>query len=182
MRFLRYSYATEINGYVDHEKLDGLETQIQFMADNVGQFCLALFVNRDDTSTDEDEDDTNSDEDEDDIYIVVDEDEDDTSSDEDDILSKPPYLLCLIVLVELEMKKIFLGELKASKFSQSRTFKDKKLPKGFSYYLRNLLVYLRNEKLKNFPTDVTATITSMCNRVLVFYLVMCQIMLLMAIA
>ncbi|MCD7464723.1 hypothetical protein HAX54_053289 [Datura stramonium] len=156
MRFLRYSYATEINGYVDHEKLDGLETQIQFMADNVGQFCLALFVNRDDTSTDEDEDDTNSDEDEDDIYIVVDEDEDDTSSDEDDILSKPPYLLCLIVLVELEMKKIFLGELKASKFSQSRTFKDKKLPKGFSYYLRNLLVYLRNEKLKNFPTDVTA--------------------------
>ncbi|MCE0481070.1 hypothetical protein HAX54_038467 [Datura stramonium] len=76
-------------------------------------------------------------------------------SDEDDVLSEPRYLLCLIVLVELEMKKIFLGELMASKFSQSRTFKDKKLPKSL-YYLRKLLVYLRNEKLKNFPTDVTA--------------------------
>ncbi|KAK4737811.1 hypothetical protein R3W88_001508 [Solanum pinnatisectum] len=72
MRFLRYLYSTEINGY--------------FMAENVGHFCLALWVN-------EDEDD-----------------------------SKLSYLLFLIVLVELEMKKIFLCELKASKFAQSRNY------------------------------------------------------------
>ncbi|MCD7473274.1 hypothetical protein HAX54_015053 [Datura stramonium] len=122
MGFLRYLYATEINGYVDHEKLKGLETQIQLMADNVGQFCLGIFLNED----------------------------------KEDFSNKPPYLLCQIVLVELQMRKIFLSELMASKFSQSRTFKDKKLPKGFSYYLRDLLLYLRNEKLKNFPTNVTA--------------------------
>ncbi|MCD7464720.1 hypothetical protein HAX54_053286 [Datura stramonium] len=126
MRFLRYLYVSEINGYVDHEKLESLETQIQFMADNVGRLCFCFWVHRY-----EDEDDDNN-------------------------LSKPQYLLGLIVLVELEMKKIFLGELKTSKFTQSRTFKDKKLPKGFSYYLRNLLLYLRNEKLKNFLTNVTA--------------------------
>ncbi|MCD7464725.1 hypothetical protein HAX54_053291 [Datura stramonium] len=117
--FLRYLYAKEINGYVDHEKLEGLETRIQFMADNVGQFCLALSINRDDIYIDEDKEDTDEDEDGDDTN---------TDSDEDDVLSEPRYLLCLIVLVELEMKKIFLGELMASK----------------------------NEKLKNFPTDVTA--------------------------
>ncbi|KAF3642972.1 hypothetical protein FXO38_20829 [Capsicum annuum] len=55
----------------------------------------------------------------------------DAAESEDDIFNKPPYLLCLIVLVELEMKKIFLGELQASKFTQSKIFKDKKLPKGF---------------------------------------------------
>ncbi|PHT51950.1 hypothetical protein CQW23_06412 [Capsicum baccatum] len=32
----------------------------------------------------------------------------DAAESEDDIFNKPPYLLCLIVLVELEMKKIFL--------------------------------------------------------------------------
>ncbi|MCD7473276.1 hypothetical protein HAX54_015055 [Datura stramonium] len=54
------------------------------------------------------------------------------------------------------MKKIFLGELKASKFTQSRIFKDKKLPKGFSHHLHSLLMYLRNKKLENFPNNVTA--------------------------
>ncbi|KAM3326131.1 hypothetical protein P3S67_001257 [Capsicum chacoense] len=122
MRFLRYLYVSEINGYIDHEKLESLETRIQFMAGNVGQFCLALSV----------------------------------VGDKDDIFSKPPYLLCLIVLVELEIKKIFLGELKTSKFTQSRTFKDKKLPKGFSHHLRSLLVYLRNKKLENFPNSVSS--------------------------
>ncbi|KAH0664024.1 hypothetical protein KY284_028955 [Solanum tuberosum] len=70
--------------------------------------------------------------------------------------NKPPYLLCLIVLVELEMKKIFLGELKASKFTQSRTFKDNKLPKGLSHHLHSLLMYLKNKKLENFPNYVSA--------------------------
>ncbi|KAJ8574227.1 hypothetical protein K7X08_026032 [Anisodus acutangulus] len=109
-----------------------------------------------DEDEDEDEDDTNIDEDEDDTNS--DEDEDDTDSDEveDDILSKPPYLLCLIVLVELEMKKIFLGELKASKFTQSTTFKEIKLPKGFSHHLNSLLVYLRNKQLENFPNNISA--------------------------
>ncbi|MCD7473277.1 hypothetical protein HAX54_015056 [Datura stramonium] len=78
MRFLRYLYVSEINGYVDHEKLESLETQIQFMADNVGRLCFCFWVHRY-----EDEDDDNN-------------------------LSKPQYLLGLIVLVELEMKKIFL--------------------------------------------------------------------------
>ncbi|OIS98991.1 putative late blight resistance protein -like r1a-6 [Nicotiana attenuata] len=126
MRFLRYLYATEMNGYIDHEKLEGLETRIRFMADNVGQFCFSLWI------LDEDEDDLNN------------------------ILSKPPYLLCLIMLVELEMKKIFRGELKGSKFTQSRTFKDKKLPKGFLHHLRALLVYLSNKILDNFPINVSA--------------------------
>uniref|UniRef100_M1AS81 Tospovirus resistance protein C n=1 Tax=Solanum tuberosum TaxID=4113 RepID=M1AS81_SOLTU len=79
-----------------------------------------------------------------------------SKEDENDISRKPCYLLFLVVLVELEMQKIILGELKASKFAQSRIFKDKILPKGFSYHLRNLLVYLRNEKLKKLPTNVTA--------------------------
>ncbi|XP_055814002.1 putative late blight resistance protein homolog R1A-3 isoform X2 [Solanum dulcamara] len=131
MRFLRYLYATEINGYVDHEKLKCLETRIQFMADKVGQLCLTISV-----------------------YVVADKAEYDIS--ECDRLNKPPYLLCLIKLVELEMKKIFLTELKASKFTQSRTFKDKKLPKGFSHHLHSLLVYLRNKKLENFPNNVSA--------------------------
>nr|XP_033509296.1 putative late blight resistance protein homolog R1B-12 [Nicotiana tomentosiformis] len=126
MSFFRYLYATEMNGYIDHEKLEGLETRIRFMADNVGQFCFSLWI------LDEDEDDLNN------------------------ILSKPPYLLCLIMLVELEMKKIFRGELKGSKFTQSRTFKDKKLPKGFLHHLRTLLVYLSNIILENFPNNVSA--------------------------
>nr|XP_016434516.1 PREDICTED: putative late blight resistance protein homolog R1A-3 [Nicotiana tabacum] len=125
MRFLRYLYAKEINSYIDHEKLEGLETRIQFMADNVGQLCLALWLN---------------------------EDGDDTTH----IEGMPPYLLSLVVLVELEMKKIFLCELKASKFSQSRNFKDKKLPKGFSHHLYNLLVCLRKQKFKNFHSNVSA--------------------------
>ncbi|XP_055814001.1 putative late blight resistance protein homolog R1A-3 [Solanum dulcamara] len=119
MRFLRYLYATEINGYVDHEKLECLETRIKFMADNVVQLCLAYFERH-------------------------------------EYMNKPPYLLCLIKLVEREMEKIFLTELKASKFTQSRTFKDKKLPKGFSHHLHSLLVYLRNKKLENFPNNVSA--------------------------
>ncbi|KAH0654771.1 hypothetical protein KY285_029653 [Solanum tuberosum] len=79
-----------------------------------------------------------------------------SKEDENDISRKPCYLLFLVVLVELEMQKIILGELKTSKFAQSRTFKDKILPKGFSYHLCNLLEYLRNEKLKKLPTNVTA--------------------------
>ncbi|PHT39210.1 hypothetical protein CQW23_22783 [Capsicum baccatum] len=114
MRFLRYLYGTEINGCVGHEKLKGLRTQIQLMAENVGHFYLSLF------------------------------------GDEDHTLVS--YCLCLIVLVELEMKKIFCGELKASKFTQSKTFREKKLPKGFSHHLNSLLVYLRNKKLKNFAS------------------------------
>ncbi|KAF3630152.1 putative late blight resistance protein -like protein R1B-14 isoform 2 [Capsicum annuum] len=124
MRFLRYLYATEINGYVNHEKLECLETRIHFMANNVGQFCLAVLV--------------------------------EVAESEDDIFNKPPYLLCLIVLVELEMKKIFLGELQASKFTQSKIFKDKKLPKGFSHQLHSLLMYLKNKKLENFPNNIAA--------------------------
>ncbi|KAK4706852.1 hypothetical protein R3W88_033569 [Solanum pinnatisectum] len=147
MRFLSYLYATEINGYVDHEKLEFLETRIQFMANNVEQFCRSF-------STDE--------------------------QDEDVILDKPPYLLCLIVLVELEMKNIVLGELKASKFTQSRTFKDKKLPKGLSHHLHNLLTYLKNKKLENFPNNVsTRNIDVAIEFLLVFLNADCQIMLLM---
>ncbi|KAH0742608.1 hypothetical protein KY290_030601 [Solanum tuberosum] len=86
----------------------------------------------------------------------MDSEETDSKEDENDISRKPCYLLFLVVLVELEMQKIILGELKASKFAQSRIFKDKILPKEFSYHLRNLLVYLRNEKLKKLPTNVTA--------------------------
>ncbi|KAG5598545.1 hypothetical protein H5410_029915 [Solanum commersonii] len=122
MRFLGYLYATEINGFVDHEKLEFLETQIQFMANNVEQFCRSFSIDEED---------------------------------EDFILDKPPYLLCLIVLVELEMKKIFLGELKASKFTQSRTFKDNKLPKGLSHHLQTiefLLVFL-NADVSNHAID-----------------------------
>ncbi|KAH0668907.1 hypothetical protein KY289_023400 [Solanum tuberosum] len=52
---------------------------------------------------------------------------------------EPPYVLFLVVLVELEMKKIFLSELKASKFTRSRTFKDKKLLKIFPRHLRSPL-------------------------------------------
>ncbi|KAH0634515.1 hypothetical protein KY284_037301 [Solanum tuberosum] len=132
LRFLTYLYATEINGYVNHEKLECLETRIQFMANNVGHLCLAL------------------------SNLVNDIDEDEDVDEYEDLLNTPPYLLFLIVLVELEMKKIFLSELKASKFTNSRTFKDKKLPKGFSHHLHKLLMYLRKEKLENFPDDVSA--------------------------
>ncbi|KAH0664906.1 hypothetical protein KY285_026112 [Solanum tuberosum] len=117
-------FIEEINGYVDHEKLEFLETRIQFMANNVEQFCCAVSFSID----------------EEDEYVIWD---------------KPPYLLCLVVLVELEMKKIFLGELKASKFTQSRTFKDNKLPKGLSHHLHSLLMYLRNKKFENFPNNVS---------------------------
>ncbi|KAM3269332.1 hypothetical protein P3S67_030214 [Capsicum chacoense] len=112
MRFIRYLYGTEINGCVGHEKLKGLRTQIQLMAETVGHFYLSLCYDKDHT-----------------------------------LVSS---CLCLIVLVELEMKNIFRGELKASKFTQSKTFREKKLPKGFSHHLNSLLVYLRNKKLKNF--------------------------------
>ncbi|PHT39208.1 hypothetical protein CQW23_22781 [Capsicum baccatum] len=114
MRFIRYLYGTEINGCVGHEKLKGLRTQIQLMAETVGHFYLSLCYDEDHT-----------------------------------LVSS---CLCLIVLVELEMKKIFRGELKASKFTQSKTFREKKLPKGFSHHLNSLLVYLRNKKLKNFAS------------------------------
>lgn len=128
---MRYLYVLEVNGHVDHEKLEGLETRIQFKADNIAQYCLYFSANRNDIKTEEGEDCTN-------IF---------------DILSKPQYLLCLIVLVDLEMKKIFLGELKAS---QLRTFKDKKLPKEFLHSLHILLMYLKNKKLKNFPNNNSA--------------------------
>ncbi|WMV48528.1 hypothetical protein MTR67_041924 [Solanum verrucosum] len=137
MKFLRHLYDTEINGYINHEKLECLETRIQFMANNVGQLCIAVSV------------------------ILFSDFVDDTNEGEVDrydtykyyIFDKSPYVLCLIVLVELEMKKIFLSELKASKFTQSRTFKDKKLPKEFSHHLHSLLMYLRNKKLENFPNN-----------------------------
>ncbi|KAH0728709.1 hypothetical protein KY290_001635 [Solanum tuberosum] len=80
----------------------------------------------DDADSKKGENDTNSDEDDTDSK----EDGDDTFN----IESKLPYLLFLI----------------ASKFTQSRTFKDKKLPKGFSHHLHGLLMYLRQKKLKNF--------------------------------
>ncbi|PHT97519.1 hypothetical protein BC332_33543 [Capsicum chinense] len=106
MRFLRYLYGPEINGCVGHEKLKGLRSQIQFMAENLGHFYLSL------------------------------------SLDEDHTLVSS--CLFLIVVVELEMKKIFRGELKASKFTQSKTFREKKLPKGFSHHLGSLLVDVPN--------------------------------------
>ncbi|KAH0637608.1 hypothetical protein KY285_037305 [Solanum tuberosum] len=98
------------------------------MANNVGQYCLAVLD-----------------------YVVVVE-----VNDEIDFFNKPPYLLSLLVFVELEMKKIFHGELKASKFTQSKPFKDKKLPKEFSHHLHNLLMYLKNKKLENFPNNISA--------------------------
>nr|ASM58523.1 NB-LRR tospovirus immune receptor [Solanum huaylasense] len=128
IRFLKYIYATEINGYVDYEKQECLETRIQFMTNTVGQYCVAVLD-----------------------YVAEGE-----PNEENDNFSKPPYLLSLIVFVELEMKKIFHGEVKASKFTQSKTFKDKKLPKGFSHHLHNLLMYLRNKKLENFPNNIAA--------------------------
>ncbi|KAH0714896.1 hypothetical protein KY284_007801 [Solanum tuberosum] len=130
LRFLTYLYVTEINGYVNHKKLECLETRIQLMANNVGQLCLAILG-----------------------YVVSDE---VNTYEYYDILYKSPYLLFLIVLVELEMKKIFLSELKASKFTYSRTFKDKKLPKGFSHHLHSLLMYLKKENLENFLDSVSA--------------------------
>nr|ANJ02816.1 RGA 3.2 [Solanum demissum] len=137
MKFLRYLYATEINSYVDDEKLECLETRIQFMASNVGQLCLSVSVNVD----------------ADFLYNTHNGEVEPYGC---DILNKPSYLLCLIVLVELEMKKIFLNELKASKFIQSKTFKDKKFPKEFSHHLHRLLMYLRNKKLENFPDNISA--------------------------
>ncbi|KAM3326837.1 hypothetical protein P3S67_001963 [Capsicum chacoense] len=185
IRFLRYLYATEINGYVDHEKLEGLRTRIQFMANDVIQFCRAsvkyvVFKYNGDEDDDDSEDYNGEDEDEDDDENSEDENEDeddnsededeDESEDEDDILNKPPYLLCLIALVELEMKKIFLSELKASKFTRSRTFKDKKLPKGFPHHLQCLLMYLRNKKLESFPNHVSSRNIDVAIEFLLFFL------------
>lgn len=104
IRFLRYLYDTIINGYINHVKLKGLQTRIMFMAENVGHFCLALWV----------------DEDENDVLKIE---------------SKPPYLLFLVVLVEMEMKKIVFRELKVSKYTKSKTLKDKKLPKGYFHII-----------------------------------------------
>ncbi|KAG5588795.1 hypothetical protein H5410_049229 [Solanum commersonii] len=115
------------------------------MANNVGQLCLDVSV-----------------------YVVEFVNNNDEA--EDDILNKPPYLLCLIVLVELEMKKIFLGELKASKFVQSKTFKDKKLPKGFSHHLHSLVVYLRNIKLESFPNNVSSRNIDVAIEILLVFL------------
>nr|7X8U_A Chain A, Tospovirus resistance protein B [Solanum lycopersicum] len=84
IRFLKYIYATEINGYVDYEKQECLENRIQFMTNTVGQYCLAVLD-----------------------YVT-----EGKLNEENDNFSKPPYLLSLIVLVELEMKKIFHGEVK----------------------------------------------------------------------
>ncbi|KAH0652147.1 hypothetical protein KY289_029825 [Solanum tuberosum] len=193
MKFLRYVYVSEINGCVEHERLKGLDTRIQFMADNVGHICFSFWVCGNEEETDsaketdakEDEEETDAKEDEketdseetfyEETFYEEDEketdseetdseedeeemdsEETDSKEDENDISRKPRYLLFLVVLVELEMQKIILGELKTSKFAQSRTFKDKILPKGFSYHLCNLLEYLRNEKLKKLPTNVTA--------------------------
>ncbi|KAM3249962.1 putative late blight resistance protein R1A-3 [Capsicum annuum] len=49
MRFIRYLYGTEINGCVGHEKLKGLRTQIQLMAETVGHFYLSLCYDEDHT-------------------------------------------------------------------------------------------------------------------------------------
>ncbi|KAM3326834.1 hypothetical protein P3S67_001960 [Capsicum chacoense] len=68
------------------------------------------------------------------------------------------------------MKKIFLGELKASKFTRSRTFKDKKLPKGFSHHLQCLLMYLRNKNLENFPNHVSSRNIDVAIEFLLFFL------------
>ncbi|KAM3357281.1 hypothetical protein P3S68_023995 [Capsicum galapagoense] len=68
------------------------------------------------------------------------------------------------------MKKIFLGELKASKFTRSRTFKDKKLPKGFSHHLLCLLMYLRNKTLENFPNHVSSRNIDVAIEFLLFFL------------
>ncbi|KAF3682979.1 putative late blight resistance protein -like protein R1B-14 isoform 2 [Capsicum annuum] len=68
------------------------------------------------------------------------------------------------------MKKIFLGELKVSKFTRSRTFKDKKLPKGFSHHLQCLLMYLRNKKLENFPNHVSSRNIDVAIEFLLFFL------------
>ncbi|PHU11257.1 hypothetical protein BC332_18187 [Capsicum chinense] len=43
MRFLRYFSVSETNGYVDHEKLEGLEIRIQFMADNLKLLLTTLY-------------------------------------------------------------------------------------------------------------------------------------------
>ncbi|XP_009803436.1 putative late blight resistance protein homolog R1A-3 isoform X1 [Nicotiana sylvestris] len=126
MRFLRYLYGTEINGHIDREKQKRLEIQMQLVADNVIQFCVALWTNEID------------------------------GNNASNIENKPSYLICLVRLVELEMKTIFRGELKASKFSHSRTFRTRKLPKGFSHHLHSLLVYLREKKLGNFPNNASA--------------------------
>ncbi|MCD7461553.1 hypothetical protein HAX54_046409 [Datura stramonium] len=77
------------------------------MANNVGQFCRGAWVN--------DEDDIFSKP----LYLFMANNVGQFClgvwvNDEDDIFSKPLYLLFLIVRVELEMKKIFLDELKAS--------------------------------------------------------------------
>ncbi|KAM3359131.1 hypothetical protein P3S68_022064 [Capsicum galapagoense] len=72
---------------------------------------------------------------------------DDTSN----IEGKPPYLLCLVMLVELEMNYIFLGDLKASKPTQSITFMDMRLPPEFSHHLIK-------QKLKNSHSDVSAQV------------------------
>ncbi|KAK4732063.1 hypothetical protein R3W88_025051 [Solanum pinnatisectum] len=89
------TYMTQINGYVNHEKLECLETRIQFMGNNVDTY---------------------------DTYEYY-------------LFDKPPYVLFLIVLVELEMKKIFLK---------------------FFHHLHSLLMYLRNKKLENFPNNNSA--------------------------
>ncbi|PHT39446.1 hypothetical protein CQW23_23019 [Capsicum baccatum] len=68
------------------------------------------------------------------------------------------------------MKKIFLCELKASKFTQSRTFNDKKLPKGFSHHLHSLLVELRNKDPDNFPTNVSTRKFHVAIEFLLFFL------------
>ncbi|KAG5587079.1 hypothetical protein H5410_047513 [Solanum commersonii] len=53
----------------------------------------------------------------------------DEDEDKDDILNKHPYLLFLIVLVELEMKKIFLDELKAFKVYSFKNFQGQEITK-----------------------------------------------------
>ncbi|KAG5604335.1 hypothetical protein H5410_025827 [Solanum commersonii] len=141
MRYLRYLYGTVLNGYVNHEKLKGLQTRIQFMAE-MWDTSVFLFVYYDDADS-----------------LWVNKDGVDLEKDGDDTFCfeiEPPYVLFLVVLVELEMRKIFLSELEASKFTRSRTFKDKKLLKIFPRHLHSLLVYLRNKKSENFTTNVSA--------------------------
>ncbi|PHT33616.1 hypothetical protein CQW23_25416 [Capsicum baccatum] len=74
------------------------------------------------------------------------------------------------MLVVLEMNYIFLGDLKASKPTQSTTFMDMRLPPEFSHHLYNLLVYLIKQKLKNSHSDVSAQDIDAAIEFLLFFL------------
>lgn len=140
MKLLRYLYATEINGYVNDEKLEYLETRIQFMSNNMGQLCLAVSV------------------------IIVADFEDDTDEDEydkneDDISNKPPSLLCLIVLaVKGQYIQFQPSEWKGSRVSLSFSEELSKFAslgsktwKPFHQHLRSLITTNRGKSIDGTP-------------------------------